>query len=325
MKKILKIAIGIALVYSFIFAGSMLYMAYVAQGSTPASLPPLPQISPPTRSPQAADPPPTKASRLQPPPHTTNFVLLGVDHNNLADTIIVGSFNREAKTINLLSIPRDLRTEIAPNRLAQMQDKGINPPSPLKINAMRAFGGRTHGAPFLTAQLEDILNITIDYYIEMRLEGFREIVDAIGGITMEIMSDLAYNDPCQDLYINIPAGVHHMDGHMAEGFVRYRQFPTGDLGRNQMQLAFMQAIISQVLSTESLTNNPIGLINAVFGNINTNGSIIDMAKYLPYIAKDVQISTFPLPGEGKYMGGISWFVADMEKIPPLVTEIFGEM
>ena len=257
------------------------------------------------------------------PPAITHFLVVGTDHNHLADAIIIGAYHLSTGTINVASVPRDLYTYIPDHRLQQMENDGLRPPQQLKINAMRAYGGRHHGVPYLKAQLEDLLGITFDYHIEMRLDAFKKIVDAIGGITMEITQDLEYNDPCQDLYIHIPKGVHHLDGHMAEGVVRYRSFPTGDLGRNAMQMEFIRALFTHLTTTEALMHDPLALISVLLREVNTNLSVINLAKYLPYVGKLENINTFILPGQAQYINGVSWFIVCEETLPEMRVAMFS--
>ena len=115
------------------------------------------------------------------PPGRTNFLLIGLDNNNLADAIMVGCFYRDTGDIKLMAVPRDMYTRLPNHRLEQMRAEGLRPPTTMKINAVRTHGGR-NGMHYLKEQLGEMLGVEFQYYIEVRLDAFRRIVDAIGGV-----------------------------------------------------------------------------------------------------------------------------------------------
>ena len=259
---------------------------------------------------------------LRPSPRT-NFLFVGLDNNLLTDAIMAGVFYRDTGQIKLMSIPRDTFTRIPEHRLEQMRADGLRPPATLKINAMRAFGGSTYGIYYLKAQLGEMLGVQFHYYVEVELAAFRHIVDAIGGVEMYIPRHLFYEDPYQNLLINIPPGMQHLDGQMAEGVVRFRSFPTGDLMRNEMQMEFMSQMMRQILTREAIMNNPLTLFNTILTNVNTNVGF-DVLRYLPYIGNisACGITTYTLPGAPANINGISWFMPDAELLPAVVNDVF---
>jgi len=253
------------------------------------------------------------------PPARTNFIFLGLDNNLLTDAIMVGAFYRDTGDIRLMAIPRDMQTRIPNHRLEQMRADGLRPPTTLKINAMRAFGGSTHGIYYLKEQLGEMLGVQFHYYVEVELDAFRYIVDAIGGVEVYVPRHFFYEDPYQNLFINIPQGTHHLDGQMAEGFVRFRSFPMGDLTRNEMQMEFMNQLLRQMLTREAIMNNPMALFNTIVNNVTTNVGL-EALGYLPYIGNITAdgISTHTMPG---YLSG-TWFMPDASLLPAVVNEIF---
>jgi len=258
------------------------------------------------------------------PPARTNFLLAGIDNFNLADAIMVGTFYRDTGEIRLMSIPRDMYTRIPEHRMQEMRAAGLRPPRSMKINAVRSVGGRTHGIRYLNDQLGEMLGVDFHFYVEIELAAFRRIVDAIGGVTMYIPRHLRYRDPLQNLNINVPAGYQHLDGRMAEGVVRFRSFPTGDLMRNQMQMEFMSQLIKQTLTREALMNDPLALANVIINDVRTNASIVEIARYLPYIdgISSESIHTFTMPGRAANRNGISWFIPNADELPATVNQVF---
>ena len=255
-------------------------------------------------------------------PARTNFLLIGLDHNNLTDALMVGCFYRDTGDIRMMSVPRDMYTRLPAHRLEQMRAEGLRPPEAMKINALRAFGGR-NGVYYLKHQLGEMLGVEFHYYVEVNLAAFRRIVDAIGDVYIYVPVRMFYDPPDQDLIIDLQPGLQRLDGRMAEGLVRFRHFPTGDLGRNQTHLDFMAQLISQILTREAIMNEPLTMINIVLNDVRSNIGL-DAIRYIPYIRhmSSDRIFTYVMPGRGEYLGGVSWFLPDADRVPGVVNQVF---
>jgi len=276
-----------------------------------------------TQDENAAPPEPdTDTGSFLRPPARTNFLIVGLDEQNLTDTIIVGSFYRDTGNINMMSVPRDMYTSLPAHRLEQMRAEGLNPRPTMKINALRASGGR-NGIYYLKHQLGEMLGVEFHYYLEMDFAAFRAVVDAVGGVYINVPVHMQYNPPDQDLVIDLAPGWQRLNGAAAEGFVRFRNFPTADLGRNQSQMEFMTQIISQVLTREAIMNEPLTMINIVINYINSNIGL-NAIRYVDYIGNisNDNITTFIMPGRAAYVGGVSWFLPDSQRVPDVVNQIF---
>jgi len=262
------------------------------------------------------------------PPARTNFLLVGLDNQLLADAIMVGTFYRDSGDIHLMSVPRDMFVRIPPHRLAQMNEAGFRPPSTLKINEMRAHGGRAQGLHFLKAQLGEMFGVDFNFYVEVELAAFKRVVDAIGGVEMYIPRPLFYESPNQNppLLIDVPEGLQMLDGNMAEGVVRYRLWPMGDLHRNNMQMEFMTLLIQQTLTREALLNNPLEMINIVLTEVRTDIGLY-AGRYLPYVenVNADSVTTFVMPGTIGYVGNREFFIPDTAKMPTTINEVFYAM
>ena len=264
---------------------------------------------------------PDEGSFLRPPART-NFLIAGLDNQNLTDLLVVGSFYRDTGDIKMMSVPRDMYTRLPNHRLEQMRSEGLRPPSYMKINALRAFGGR-NGIYFLKQQMGEMLGVEFHYYIEVSLSAFRRIVDAIDGVYVNVPVRMFYNPEDQDLVIDLFPGWQRLDGNAAEGFVRFRGFPTGDLARNQSHMEFMTQIISQVLTREAIMSDPLAMINIVLNDVRSNVGL-DAIRYIPFVrnVSGESITTFVMPGRHSYVGGVSWFLADAQRVPDVVSQIF---
>ena len=181
-----------------------------------------------------------------------SVLMLGVDERQgdkgRSDTIIVLTVNPNNKSVKMLSIPRDTRTEIV--------GKGKED----KINHAYAFGG----VPMAMDTVENFLNIPIDYYIQINMEGFKDIVNAVGGVTVQ--NDLDFTNEGT----HFAKGELTLNGDQALSFTRMRyDDPRGDFGRQARQRQIIQAIIHEGISVSSLTNYS-DIFSALGKNVKTN-------------------------------------------------------
>lgn len=210
-----------------------------------------------------------------------------------SDTMMVVAYDPETEDVNVLSIPRDSKIEL-PGHGTQ------------KINAAYAYGGTS----MALQAVEDLLGTGIDYYVVMQLDGFKNLVDTLGGVTVEVEERLYYHDPGQNLLIDFQPGVKHLDGQRAMEFVRFRG-REGDLGRVERQQQFIKALAEQAMKTSSVAKIP-QLARDIASNLETNIGIQRMVQYGELMrsleSPDMEIET--LAGEAMYIQGISYFVVD---------------
>ena len=244
-------------------------------------------------------------------PARTTFMVLGLDVvASLADVIIAGVFNHSTLEISLISIPRDTFVQLSSATVREMQASGGFPPSHggVRINAIHNYSrNRDDGIRFMRQELENLLGFSIDYYFVMNVAGFRSIVDALGGVTINVPQRMFYNPYDQDLIIDLHPGVQHLNGAQAEGFVRFRNHPAGDIFRIQNQQKFMSALFSQALTRENIMNNAFELARAILENTTTDFGITDIPRYIRYatsLSSDV-FSTHSLPS-ARPAGSFFW-------------------
>ena len=258
------------------------------------------------------------------PPSRTNVLILGIDSARLADVVIVGSFERDTGDINLLHIPRDTFTQIPQERIDRMRENGLWVPASgiVKLNAVRSLG-REFGVQYMQEQLSETLGIEFDYYVEINETAFREIVDLIGGVEIEVPRSMSYHDPYQNLFIEIPAGIHLLDGSTAEHFVRYRSYPDGDIGRIAAQQQFMTQLFRQALRRETIMSDPVGIARIALNYVQTDIGL-DLLRYIPYIdnLSPDRIFTYTLPGHEGRIQGLSYWIPDGERVPEVINRMF---
>lgn len=242
-----------------------------------------------------------------------NILITGVDAGDpkskskndpkRTDTILLVNYNNGDKKINIISIPRDTLVNI----------KGKNH----KINILSAIGGDR----YLIEYIEKTLGITVNYFGKINYQGFREIVDVIGGVDMNIKNNMYYDDDSQNLHIHFTKGQKvHLDGKKAEEFFRWRKnndgtgLALGDLGRIENQHEFINKVIEKFRSPEIIPKIP-----NIFETVNkysyTNMNFQDIIKYgYKFIKVDrSNVNVITLQGDTKYINGISYFIYEKEK------------
>ncbi|MFD3157616.1 LCP family protein [Haloimpatiens sp. FM7330] len=227
------------------------------------------------------------------------------------DTMMVMHYNPDKSTVNVVSVPRDTMIRINGRRE--------------KINAAHAIGGMDYAID----AVEKLLDIPINYYVKVDYQGFREIIDALGGIEMPIKYNMNYDDPEQNLHIHFRKGTTvNLDGKKAEEFFRWRKnnngtgLAEGDIGRIKNQHMFIEKVMEKVKSpTIVLKLNSI--LSIIPKYIKTNMQPGEIISYGLEIAKldnnNIKMST--LQGEGKYINKVSYYVYDSSKNAELLNEL----
>ena len=224
---------------------------------------------------------------------TITVLLMGCDMREgesagRSDTIMLAFINVEQKAVNLLSIPRDTRVELA-------EGKGTT-----KINHAFAYGS----VPLTRKTIENFLNVDIDRYVTVDFQGFADVIDALGGVDYDVEQRMYY--PAED--IDLQAGPQHLDGKAALSYVRWRGTATADIGRIERQQKFLSTVLEQVMSTGTILRLP-NLIITINTYVQTDFSLSEFTSLINMF-KDVSSVTFNsamVPGEGIYINGISYW------------------
>lgn len=272
-----------------------------------------------------------KFSTKENDPINKTLAVFGVDEEGVrTDVVFVLNYNSETGKMRIISVPRDTKVEWTPAQQEFVQSlKGYNI-STSKLNEMTSYGGMENIRELTIAQLEDILDLQIDNYVIITLDAFRKIVDAIGGVEVDVPAlggnGLHYDDNYQDLHIHLNPGVQTLNGEEAEGLVRFRKgYAEGDVGRIKTQQLFLEAFAKKVTSPGIITKIP-SIINTVLETVSTDIKLSEVSSYLPYLnSMKAENLTFNIvPGEGQYIGGKSYYVIDEEKIPAFLEEVFSD-
>ena len=156
----------------------------------------------------------------------TRILVLGCDRaSGLADSILLVSINEDEKCVSVLQIPRDTYAEYTERDYK-------------KINGTLSVLGESDTKDFFSRAL----GVPIQHFVVVKLDLFCKMVDAIGGVDVEVPQKMEYHDPAQNLHISLNEGMQHLDGKAAEHFVRYRSgYVNADLGRLDAQKLFLRA------------------------------------------------------------------------------------
>lgn len=236
-----------------------------------------------------------------------NALVCGTNQN-LTDTMLYVNYDVKNGKVAMMSIPRDtyVTNEYCVGH---------------KLNAL--YRGK-NTQPFVQ-EIEELIGVDIDYYLIFDSKMLHEIVDAVGGVEVDVPIRMKYDDPTQNLHIDLKPGVQVLNGEQAEQFVRYRKgndgsgYAMGDLQRTEVQQQFIKKFISTVLSTKNLTKIP-DLINIALDNTDTNITAREALRYSTDVMKidTSNITSCTAPGEAKYINGVSYFVLDEAKTKTLV-------
>ncbi|PEW87773.1 LytR family transcriptional regulator [Bacillus cereus] len=232
--------------------------------------------------------------------------------NGRTDSLMFATVNPNSKKVSLMSIPRDSRVKIV----------GKNKED--KINAAHAYGGEKMAID----TVEGFLKVPVDHYIKIDFQGFKGIVDAVGGITVDVPFDFEERSDI-DYYKLIPfkQGKQNLNGEEALAYVRMRkQDPNGDYGRAARQRQVLAAVAQKLNSASTVFK--IKDLTAVVGKyIKTDIPISDgLALYSKISGFDPStIQTLKLEGEDKKIGGIYYFLPDPISVETVRNEIEKEI
>ena len=239
-----------------------------------------------------------------------NIMIMGVDRRaddvGRSDTLMVATIDKKNKQAALLSVPRDTRVAIEGN--------GFD-----KINAAYAYGG----SKLSRSAVENLLGTPIQYYILVDIKAFERIIDALGGIDLNVEKRMYYEDPWDDdggLVIDLYPGEQHLDGKRAIEYVRYRD-GEGDIGRIGRQQKFMKAVLEKLLTPSVLPKLP-DFIKEVRSAVETDmplNEMISLGKDLSAF-REKGIETSMVPGKPAYLQDVSYWLPELPELRQMMAE-----
>jgi len=244
-----------------------------------------------------------------------NVLVIGVDHDydnrgqivkttpGRSDSILLARVDFVRNTISALTIPRDTAVRI-PGR------HGIS-----KINAAHSHGG----PDLLIETIRTVFGIPVDAWVSINFEGFQKVVDALGGVYINVEKKLDYDDNWGKLHIHLKPGYQHLTGYEAMGYVRMRHSDS-DLMRSRRQHAFLEALRTKLKQPATFLRLPqvINQLNDALkrGGI-TNDQMFALANFARQLPREnIAIETLP-----SYEGP-SYVTVDTEKSAEVIQRLF---
>lgn len=257
-----------------------------------------------------------------------NILILGTDQRtkdepSRSDVMMLINIDPETKKINLMSFPRDSRVDIPGH--------GYD-----KINS--AFNSAYFddgGVELSTKTVESMLGLkegNIPYYSVVNFTGFEKVIDALGGVTIDVKEKMVYYSQAGDVKINLKPGVQHLNGEEALEYARFRYDAYGDFavdeqgaihGRVERQEELIKAIIDQTKDIRTIWKFPT-IAKTIGDAIKTNLTPSQITKLILLLkddtSKDLNIVNFP--GRPDYIDEISYVVPDYAKLKQIGSEYF---
>lgn len=242
-----------------------------------------------------------------------NILVMGIDarnarENSRSDTMILASLDPTTQQVVMVSIPRDTRI-----KNARGQNDRIN-----SVNWLQ-------GPEAACKEVGKLLNVDVDYYVITNFGGFGDIVDALGGVHIDVETNMYHADPINpELAINLKKGPQYLNGQQALAYVRYRTLPTADIGRTENQQKFIKALAAEMLQTKTILRLP-QLIPELYENVKTNIPLQDMI-YLGQMTQKLDLENIialTLPGYflTDSQTGASYWEADKKIAKTLIADL----
>ncbi|ASK62709.1 transcriptional regulator LytR [Virgibacillus phasianinus] len=236
-----------------------------------------------------------------------NVLLLGVDQREhdvgRSDTMILMSLNPRTNKMIMVSIPRDTYVEI-PRR-------GMD-----KINHAYAFGG----TDLSVKTVEKAFDIPVHFYVKVNMEGFKQGIDALGGVTVK--NDQAFSQGGE----TFKTGSIHLSGEEALKYIRMRkEDPRGDLGRNERQRSVIKAAMDEAASFSSITKVS-DILSILGGNVTTNLNMDKMQTlFTDYRDTRKNIETMEIGGSGDVINGVWYYIVPEQEMDRITQAIKTNM
>ena len=233
-----------------------------------------------------------------------NVLCLGIDYNRdsrgmaytkgaRSDTMFVVSIDAKGQTLNVVSIPRDCYVYLG-------DDYGYD-----KINAAYMYGG----IKLTRKVVSEFLGVPIHHYVIIKVSGAAQLVDALGGLVVDVEKNMDYDDNWGNLHIHLKAGEQLLRGDQAVGYARFRMDAESDRGRIRRQQQVMMAVIKR-LKDPMVVLRLQSIVKAVKDNIETDFSLMDMLD-LTYLYKDFdrkRMKTGVIVGDDTDINGMSCII-----------------
>ncbi|MBF4501333.1 LCP family protein [Savagea sp. SN6] len=250
----------------------------------------------------------SREEKVQPAKDNVSILLLGIDDsearqqgesNSRTDAIMLATLNPKERSVNLVSIPRDSYVYIP--EIGKRD----------KIAHAYQYGG----VRSTVETVEELLEIPIDYYIRMNFNAFIDVVDELGGITVEVPYERIEKDENDGNNIHLQPGIQTLDGRHALALARTRKLDS-DVDRGKRQQMIVQAMVDKALEASSFFKYG-NVIEAIGNNMKTNMTFREMLSFLEYGKGGLpRVDNHVLEGEDDWTYGY-YYTIDEENLADL--------
>lgn len=254
-----------------------------------------------------------------------SILLLGIEDyssdgkGGRADTQVVLTLDPQVKDVTMTTIPRDTKVEV-PEEKVGTEYAGTH-----KINAAYTYGYLTkYGAKKLAVEtVEDLLDIPVDKYVAVDFDGFHDIVDAIGGVEVDVKYPFWEKNYYSNDRIYFDEGITKMNGEEALAFVRMRKRDVNTVySRDQRQRQFIKATVDELKSGDTIFE--VNKISDVLkNNVETNlkpGEMLALQRKFSSLSS-TSIETKEMVGTTPDVAGPSYFIPDLNELEMLKEEL----
>lgn len=251
------------------------------------------------------------------------FLLVGLTEGYGANTVMVASYDADTREAHLISIPRDTRVDFNRNNRKLV--------AAYQVGRLHG-GGHAGGIARLKQEVATLIGFVPDFYIRIDYDAFERIIDSVGGIEVYVPFHMRWDDPLQNLHINIPAGQQTLDGRNALHFARHRNANPGfraitDYQRMENQQLVINQLASQLLTPASLLRIPtfVEIFQQYFDTDLDLGALMWFANQARGIGdlSNLNMHTLPMGGTS---GAPAWYeFADPQAVLTLINATVNPM
>jgi len=228
-------------------------------------------------------------------PDFFTFLIFGYDDGLNTDTIMVAAYDAAERKAYIISIPRDTQVDV------QRNVRRINSAYPV---GRRHGGGHAGGVDQLKREVQTLIGFRPDFYVSVDEDVFVVLVDAVGGVYIDVPFRMFYRDPFQNLHIDLQPGLQRLDGENALHFVRFRyhdgrRSAISTYQRNEHQHQFVAAMMDELRTPMTIVRIP-QLIRAYTDHISTDLPLRNLLWFgEQFVLGDVELITYNYPVTGR--------------------------
>lgn len=252
---------------------------------------------------------PLKEERPDPSTENISILFMGVDDSDVrnyqdatrTDALILATFNEKEKSVKMLSIPRDSYVYIPE---IDRYDK---------INHAHVYGG----VKSTVETVEQLFDLHIDYYVKINFNAFLEVIDALGGVEVNVPYHMSEKDSHdRNNAIVLEPGLQNLNAEEALAFARTRK-QDNDIERGKRQQEIIKAVMKKAASIGSITKYS-DLIEAVGSNMKTNMQFDEMKSLISYVTSgSINIESLSLTGYDDKIDGVYYYQLDEQSVSQL--------